>query len=132
MPSVRFADLPQIEGPTGRFMLQQMAAVAELEAGMISSRTKVALAAAKARGTKLGGNRGAKLSAKARAAGGAAVVERAEKRAADLSSTIAEIQSAGAMSLRSIAAALNDRSIPTARRAGRWSAVQVSRVLARL
>jgi DNA invertase Pin-like site-specific DNA recombinase len=61
---VRFADLPQIEGPTGRFMLQQMAAVAELEAGMISSRTKVALAAAKARGTKLGGNRGAKLSAK--------------------------------------------------------------------
>ena len=64
MPSVRFADLPQIEGPTGRFMLQQMAAVAELEAGMISSRTKVALAAAKARGTKLGGNRGVKLSAK--------------------------------------------------------------------
>jgi DNA invertase Pin-like site-specific DNA recombinase len=44
---VRFADLPAIEGPTGRFMLQQMAAVAELEAGMISARTKAALAAAK-------------------------------------------------------------------------------------
>ena len=72
------------------------------------------------------------LSAKARAAGRAAVVERAEKHAADLSSTIAEIQSAGAVSLRAIAAALNDRSIPTARGAGRWSAVQVSRVLARL
>ena len=28
---VRFADLPQIQGPTGRFMLQQMASVAELE-----------------------------------------------------------------------------------------------------
>jgi DNA invertase Pin-like site-specific DNA recombinase len=28
---VRFADLPQIEGPTGRFILQQMAAVAELK-----------------------------------------------------------------------------------------------------
>jgi DNA invertase Pin-like site-specific DNA recombinase len=28
---VRFCDLPRIEGPTGRFMLQQMAAVAELE-----------------------------------------------------------------------------------------------------
>jgi DNA invertase Pin-like site-specific DNA recombinase len=39
---VRFADLPAIEGPTGRFMLQQMAAVAELEAGLISSRTKAA------------------------------------------------------------------------------------------
>src|SRR3954447_24064907 len=54
---VRFADLPQIEGPTGRFMLQQMAAVAELEAGLISTRTKAALAAAKARGQKLGGTR---------------------------------------------------------------------------
>jgi len=56
---VRFADLPAIEGPTGRFLLQQMAAVAELEAGMISARTKAALAAAKRRGTRLGGNRGA-------------------------------------------------------------------------
>src|SRR5258706_15803829 len=32
---VLFCDLPTIEGPTGRFMLQQMASVAELEAGMI-------------------------------------------------------------------------------------------------
>ena len=35
---VRFADPPQIEGATGRFLLQQMVAVAELEAGMISAR----------------------------------------------------------------------------------------------
>ena len=55
---VRFCDLPKIEGPTGRFMLEQMAAVAELEAGLISTRTKVALAAAKARGKKLGGYKG--------------------------------------------------------------------------
>ena len=40
---VRFADLPEIEGATGKFLLQQMAAVAELEAGMISARTKAAL-----------------------------------------------------------------------------------------
>ena len=66
---VRFADLPAIEGPTGRFMLQQMAAVAELEAGLISSRTKAALAAAKLRGKVLGGNRGAVLSENARAIG---------------------------------------------------------------
>lgn len=52
---VRFADLPQIEGPTGRFMLQQLAAVAELEAGLISQRTKAALAVAKDRGVTLGG-----------------------------------------------------------------------------
>jgi DNA invertase Pin-like site-specific DNA recombinase len=55
---IRFVDLPQIEGPTGRFLLQQMAAVAELEAGLISDRTRKALAAAKARGQKLGGFRG--------------------------------------------------------------------------
>ena len=54
---VRFADLPQIEGPTGRFMQQQMASVAELEAGLISDRTKKALAAAKARDKELGGIR---------------------------------------------------------------------------
>ena len=39
---VRFCDLPKIEGPTGRFILQQMASVAELEAGFISDRTKKA------------------------------------------------------------------------------------------
>jgi len=51
---VRFTDLPQIEGPTGRFMLTQVAAVAELEAGFIGERTKAALA----RSTKkLGGRR---------------------------------------------------------------------------
>ncbi len=54
---VRFCDMPKIEGPAGRFMLQQMASVAELEAGMTSKRTKDALAAAKARGVKLGGVR---------------------------------------------------------------------------
>lgn len=54
---VRFADLPQIEGATGRFLLQQMVAVAELEAGMIAARTKAALKATKERGTKLGGLR---------------------------------------------------------------------------
>jgi hypothetical protein len=55
---IRFVDLPSIEGATGRFILQQMASVAELEVGMIGERTKRALAAAKARGQKLGGFRG--------------------------------------------------------------------------
>src|SRR6202163_327710 len=92
---VRFADLPQIEGATGRFLLQQMAAVAELEAGMISARTKAALAAAKRRGKKLGGDRGARLTAKARAAGRAALQAQARARAWDLAPTIQELQAAG-------------------------------------
>ena len=67
---VRFADLPEIEGPTGRFMLQQMAAVAELEAGLISKRTREALAAAKARGKTLGGHRkGATITPAVRSVG---------------------------------------------------------------
>src|SRR5215813_14531930 len=101
---VRFADLPAIEGATGKFLLQQMAAVAELEAGMISARTKAALAAAKRRGKKLGGDRGARLTPKARAA--------------------------GCESLRAIAGGLEDRGIPAAR-GGKWSAVQVARLLGR-
>ena len=129
---VRFADLPQIEGATGRFMLQQMAAVAELEAGLISARTKAALAAAKRRGQKLGGDRGVKPSAQTRTKALAAVQKRANERAADVAPAIAEIIAAGAASLREIAAGLNERGIPTTRGAGTWSAVQVQRVQVRL
>jgi DNA invertase Pin-like site-specific DNA recombinase len=125
---VRFADLPTIEGATGRFLLQQMAAVAELEAGMISARTKAALAAAKRRGVKLGGDRGVRLTAKARAAGRATLQARVRDRAADLGPTIKDLQAAGCQSLRAIAAGLNERGIPAAR-GGRWSAVQVTRLL---
>ena len=125
---VRFADLPMIEGATGKFLLQQMAAVAELEAGMISARTKAALAAAKRRGVKLGGDRGARLTAKARAAGNATVAQRSRDRAVDLAPTIKELQAAGCESLRAIAAGLEERGIPAAR-GGKWSAVQVARLL---
>ena len=129
---VRFADLPQIEGATGRFLLQQMVAVAELEAGMISARTKAALAAAKRRGVKLGGNRGVKPSAKMQKASKAALQARADARAADIAPTIKALQEAGATSLRAIADGLNAKKIPTSRGNGEWSAVQVARVLERL
>ncbi len=132
---VRFADLPQIEGPTGRFMLRQMASVAELEAGMISARTKAALA----RSTKtLGGPRRrksdgklVKITAEAQASGVAALQRRAAERAAELAPTIKELQAAGTTSLRAIVAGLNEAGIPTAR-GGRWSAIQVQRVLERI
>jgi DNA invertase Pin-like site-specific DNA recombinase len=55
---VVFADLPQIPlGAMGKFFITLMAAVAELEAGLISQRTCAALAIAKARGVKLGNPR---------------------------------------------------------------------------
>jgi len=131
---VVFCDLPSIpEGPTGKFLLTQMASVAELEAGLISQRTKAALQAAKARGKMLGCKNdniaahaieGAKASASVRA-------DKAEKRAEDILPIIAAIKAEGGESLRQIAAGLNERGIHTAR--GReWSAVQVQRLLMRL
>jgi len=128
---VRFADLPALEGPTGRFMLQQMAAVAELEAGMISARTKAALQAAKARGKSLGGNRGTTLSEDARKAGQQKRMAKAQDRARDLLPVIKGLRAEGVASLGGLAAALNARGIPTAR-GGAWSAVQVQRLLVRL
>jgi len=130
---VRFCDLPKIEGPAGRFMLQQMASVAELEAGMIAKRTKDALAAAKARGQKLGGRRdGQYLTDDMRASGRAALASRSNARAADLAPIIGELRAAGVTSLGGIARALSERSIPTARGGANWTETQVSRVLARL
>lgn len=129
---VRFADLPAIEGPTGRFMLQQMAAVAELEAGLISSRTKAALAAAKARGQRLGGNRGVKLSSEAQAAGRTAQSNRAQQRANDLSPLLAQLRGGGLTSATELANALTARGIPTARGGAKWSALQVIRVTSRV
>ena len=128
---VRFADLPQIEGATGRFMLQQMVAVAELEAGMISARTKLALAAAKKRGKKLGGDRGVIPSKRMHQASRKAIADRVARRAADLAPVVRQLQADGAMTLRAIAAGLNERHITTSR-GGTWDQTQVSRLLAQI
>lgn len=129
---VRFADLPALEGPTGRFMLQQMAAVAELEAGLISSRTKAALAATKARGKMLGGNRGVVLSNAARDAGRASQTRRANTRAIDLAPLLIQLRANGISTAAGLAAALTQQGIPSSRGGSRWTATQVFRVLRRL
>ena len=58
-----------------------------------------------------------------------ALHERSAARASDIAPTIRELHAAGATSLRAIAAALNERGIPTARGTGEWTATQVMRVL---
>jgi DNA invertase Pin-like site-specific DNA recombinase len=123
---------PPLRWSRTAFTVHILAAVAEHEAKMISERTKAALAAAKARGVKLGGDRGAVLTAKARQAGCKAVQARADARAADLAPTIADIQASGARSLWAIAAELNRRGIQTPRGVGEWKAGSVAQLLARL
>jgi DNA invertase Pin-like site-specific DNA recombinase len=122
------ADMPQ----ANRLTVGIMAMVADEERRMISSRTKAALAAAKKRGTKLGGDRGATVTNATRKAAKAAVKARTDARAADLAPVISELKSAGVTSLGGLARALTERGIPTARGGSEWSAVQVSRVLGRL
>lgn len=113
-----------------RLTIHILASVAEHEAEMISTRTKLALAAAKRKGVHLGGDRGNtdlifrkgnRASAKVRS-------ELAQRRAADLLPVIEQIRAEGATSLRQIADALNERGIPSARK-GLWSAIKVSRVV---
>lgn len=105
-------------------MLHMYAVMAEQERRFISERTKKALAAAKARGTKLGGERG---SLKARMD---ALKGDADAFASKVSAIIQPMQERGD-SLRQMAAALNRAGIAT-RGGGEWQATTVSRVIARL
>ena len=108
------------------FILHLFAALAEKERSMIATRTKAALAAAKARGVVLGGPKLAEARERATATNKAL----AEAYAANVLPVIREIQRAGVTSLHHIADALNARGITTPR-GGQWYAKSVSNVLAR-
>ena len=96
---------------------------------MISQRTKAALAAAKARGVRLGNPANLSNQLGGSAQGNAAKASRAYKRAADLLPLILPMKAGGA-SLRRIADGLNRCGVP-APRGGDWSAVAVKRILER-
>jgi DNA invertase Pin-like site-specific DNA recombinase len=93
---------------------------------MISTRTKAALAAAKARGVKLGGPKLAQARKVALESIGAA----ADNPAGNVLPIIRGIGKAGATTLKEIADALNARGLATAR-GGQWYAMTVRNVLAR-
>jgi DNA invertase Pin-like site-specific DNA recombinase len=117
------ADMPQ----ANRLTIGILALVAEEEARAISARTKAALAAAKARGRKLGGWRGGPKVAPE--PGVAARRKRADAFAASVGPTVRELRGNG-LSLRRIAAELETRGIRTAA-GGHWTAAAVNAVLAR-
>jgi DNA invertase Pin-like site-specific DNA recombinase len=114
------------------FMLHVYAALAEKERTLISERTKAALAAAKARGVKLGSPKGAAhLAGRFPHEAHQAVVEGANERAKLLADVIAELRAEGITSAYAMANALNERGVATAR-GGNWSARTVIDVLKRL
>ncbi len=111
-----------------------MALVAQQEREAISRRTKEALAAARARGVKLGNPNGAAALRRAGQGGAplrAAVAANADAFAQTLAPVIKELRAHGITTLRQIAEALNDRGMLT-RRGGRWHVSTVRNLLVRL
>ncbi len=108
------------------FVLHLFAALAEKERALISTRTRQALEAAKARGVALGSP---KLH-DARKSAVASIKASADKHAANILPVIKEAQRAGATTLRQIAEALNARGVATAR-GGQWHAMSVKNMLDR-
>jgi DNA invertase Pin-like site-specific DNA recombinase len=105
-----------------RFVLHIMAAVAEHERQIIGERTKAALAAAKARGVRLGAN-GAMLAKRHKAD--------AIGYARQIAPAISAARQAGAQTVRQLADSLNAMGIPS-RQGRRWHPASVSRLAKRL
>jgi DNA invertase Pin-like site-specific DNA recombinase len=110
------------------FMLHIYAALAEKERGMISDRTRAALAQKKAQGAVLGNRTNL---AQAQAKGVAINRAAADAFAANVLSIVKQIEAAGATTPRAIAVALNARGIRTAR-GGAWHDSTVRNLLARI
>lgn len=105
-----------------KLMLHLLAAFAEHEREQISERTKAALAAAKARGVRLG-SYGPQLAAQNR--------RRATEFAIGIKDHIQQLRSEGFTSVRDLVSELNRRNI-AAPRGGKWHVPTVYRLLGRI
>ena len=103
-----------------RLTLHVIAAAAEHERHMIGERTRLALSAAKARGTKLGNPKQARIN-RAKAA----------EQAQALRPHIERCIEAGRTSTSAIAADLNEANVLTAQGGRQWYAATVRHVLLR-
>lgn len=121
-------DMPE----ANRLTIHILAAVAEHEREMISQRTKAALQAAKARGIRLGGDRGYRPSeAPDRALAAAGRRASADRAAHAILPVIQELRDEGHTSLNALASRLNALGHVTPR-GGRWTATAVKRALERV
>lgn len=124
------ADMPQ----ACDFTVGILALVAQQERKAISERTKAALAAAKARGQRLGNPNGAaplRRAGKGNAAAVAALREAADRHAANLQPIVRDLQARGVSSLAALAGELNAMQIETPR-GGKWHPASVRNLLARI
>lgn len=124
------ADMPEANELT----VHIMAAVAQAERKAIGRRTREALAAAKARGQKLGNPNGAEALRRAGRGNVDAVAvlkDDADSFALELAPVLEDIRRSGLTSLPLMAKALNERHIQT-RRGGKWHPSSVRNLLQRL
>jgi DNA invertase Pin-like site-specific DNA recombinase len=126
--AVRAADMPGADD----LMLRIYAAMAQRERELIGERTRAALAAARARGVALGGDRGhrpaegpdAAAAARARAAAAARAAHR-------LLLEVERLRDRGHASHAALARALTERGVPTPQGGANWTHTTVARLLTR-
>lgn len=124
------ADNPDVN----RLTIGLLAVINEDERERISERTKAALAAAKARGQRLGNPNGAaalRRAGKGNGASVAAIKGNADEFAEGLRGTVEDIRNAGANSLAAIASELNARHMRTPR-GRKWHPSSVRNLIERL
>ena len=127
--SIRAADMPGADD----LMMRIYAAMAQKERELISERTRVALAAAKARGKALGGDRGYRPAVGPDTAAAARVRRfEAERVAHRLALEVEVLRGEGITSLAGLAQALTERRVATPRGGAVWTHTTVARVLERL
>ncbi|WP_372624735.1 recombinase family protein [Falsiroseomonas sp.] len=125
--SIRAADMPGADD----LMMRVYAAMAQKERELISERTRAALAAAKARGRVLGGDRGYRPAAGPDAAAAAQARREAAERAAHR--LVLEVEAMASDRPRShaeLARLLTARGVPAPRGGAIWTHTTVARVKA--
>ena len=126
--SIRAADMPGADD----LMMRVYAAMAQKERELISERTRAALAAAKARGKALGGDRGYRPAAGPDAAAAALARREAAERAAHrLALEVERLRAEGVEGHAEMARLLTARGVPTPRGSVVWTHTTVARVLQR-
>lgn len=125
--AIRAADMPGADD----LMMRVYAAMAQKERDLISERTRAALAAAEARGQRLGGDRGYRPASGPDALAAAeARRDEADRTAHRILLEIEALRAEGVEGLAELARALSDRAIPTPSGRAAWTHTTVARLLA--